>query len=100
VDKETRREERNLEKEAKQRGEISGDRRGAKSKKYEPSIYEQAYPGIDFQAQDEKIAVIFAVLRSQLMSIQSTRCWIVNMIIRLKSGKQNTLLLTLLKTGS
>jgi hypothetical protein len=48
VDKETRREERNLEKEANQRGEISGDRRGAKSKKYEPSIYEQAYPRYRF----------------------------------------------------
>jgi len=56
ANKETRREERSLEKEAKQSCEISGDRRGGKSKKCEPSIYEQAYPGVDFQAQDEKIA--------------------------------------------
>jgi hypothetical protein len=55
VDKETRREERNLEKEARQNCEISSDRRNSKSKKCEPSIYEQMYPGVDFQAQDKNI---------------------------------------------
>jgi hypothetical protein len=55
VDKETRREERNLEKEAKQDCEISSDRGNRKSKKCEPSIYEQMYPGVDFQAQDKNI---------------------------------------------
>lgn len=55
VDKDTRREEKNLEKEARQNCEISSDRGNRKSKKCEPSIYEQMYPGVDFQTQDKKI---------------------------------------------
>lgn len=55
VDKEIEGGERNLEREAKQSCEISGDRFSRKSKKCEPSIYEQAYPGVDFQAQDKEI---------------------------------------------
>lgn len=55
VDKETRKEERNLEKEARQNCEISSDRGNRKNKKCEPSIYEQMYPDVDFQTQDKKI---------------------------------------------
>jgi hypothetical protein len=56
VDKETRKEEKNLEKEAKRNCQISSDGGNLKkNKKCEPSIYEQMYPGFDFQAEDKKI---------------------------------------------
>lgn len=55
MDKEARTEERNLEREAKQSCEISSDLANRKSKKCEPSLYEQMYPGVDFQVQDKEI---------------------------------------------
>ena len=55
VDKETKQEERSLEREAKRTCIISYEPRNGKSKKCEPSIYEQAYPSVDFEAQDGKI---------------------------------------------
>jgi hypothetical protein len=54
-EKEIKKEEKDLEKEAKNSCDISGNLSGGKSKKCEPSIYEQAYPDVDFQSQDEKI---------------------------------------------
>ncbi|MGG6280198.1 hypothetical protein ACQ4M3_01465 [Leptolyngbya sp. AN03gr2] len=55
IDKETRREERDLAREGKKTCEISYERRNGKKKKCELSIYEQALPGINFEATDEKV---------------------------------------------
>lgn len=55
ADKDTKREEKDLAREAKKTCEISYERRNGKKKKCEPSLYEQALPGINFEAVDEKV---------------------------------------------
>lgn len=54
-EKNLEKEEKNLEKEAKKACTISYDRRNGKAKKCEPSIYQQALPGIDFEDQDSQV---------------------------------------------
>jgi hypothetical protein len=56
LEKEARREEKDLEKEAKKVCEISYEpRNGKKKKKCEPSIYDQALPGINFEETNDQV---------------------------------------------
>jgi hypothetical protein len=55
LEKEIRKEEKDMEKESKKSCDISGNSQNEKQKKCEPSVYEQALPGLNFETTNNEV---------------------------------------------
>lgn len=72
LEKEARKEEKSLEKEARKSCDISYEKNGGKKKKCELSIYEQALPGINFDADEKMIDEMVVELQRDMGTSKST----------------------------